>query len=49
MECFAGRAAELCSTPLAGFMEFARRTRFLIRYGETELEEGRRAASDLGL
>ena len=37
-----GRAAELCGTPLASFMEFAAAQQVPpIRYGETELEEER--------
>jgi len=45
-----GRAAELCGTPLAAFMEFAAAHQVPpIRYGETELEEDRRTLSDLGL
>jgi predicted HTH domain antitoxin len=45
-----GRAAELCRTPLAAFMEFvAAHAVSPIRYGETELEEDRRALSELGL
>ena len=45
-----GRAAELCHTPLAAFMEFvAAHEVSPIRYGVTELEEDRRTLSDLGL
>ena len=45
-----GRAAELCRTPLAAFMEFvAAHEVSPIRYGVTELEEDRRTISELGL
>jgi predicted HTH domain antitoxin len=45
-----GRAAELCRTPLAAFMEFvAAHEVSPIRYGVTELEEDRRTLSELGL
>jgi predicted HTH domain antitoxin len=45
-----GRAAELCRTPLAAFMDFAARHEVSpIRYGEQELEEDRRALAELGL
>lgn len=45
-----GRAAELCHTPLASFMEFvAAHEVSPIRYGVTELEEDRRILSELGL
>ena len=45
-----GRAAELCHTPLAAFMEFvAAHEVSPIRYGVTELEEDRRTLSELGL
>lgn len=45
-----GRAAELCQTPLAAFMDFAARHEVSpIRYGERELEEDRRALAELGL
>jgi predicted HTH domain antitoxin len=45
-----GRASELCQTPLAAFMDFAARHEVSpIRYGERELEEDRRALSELGL
>lgn len=45
-----GRAAELCQTPLAAFMDFAARHEVSpIRYGERELEEDRQALSELGL
>lgn len=44
------RAAELCETPLAAFMEFASAHDVSpIRYGMAELEEDRRTLSDLGL
>jgi predicted HTH domain antitoxin len=45
-----GRAAELCRTPLAAFMEFvAAHEVSPIRYGIGELEEDRRTLADLGL
>jgi len=45
-----GRAAELCETPLAAFMEFAAAHEVSpIRYGIGELEEDRRTLADLGL
>ena len=45
-----GRAAELCQTPLAAFMDFAAHHEVSpIRYGERELEEDRRASAELGL
>ena len=45
-----GRAAELCSTPLAGFMDFAAGHDVSpIRYGATELEEDRCTLAQLGL
>jgi len=45
-----GRAAELCRTPLAAFMEFAAANEVSpIRYGVNELEEDRRTLSELGL
>jgi predicted HTH domain antitoxin len=45
-----GRAAELCHTPLATFIEFvAAHEVSPIRYGLTELEEDRRTLSELGL
>ncbi|MEO7143643.1 MAG: UPF0175 family protein [Bryobacteraceae bacterium] len=45
-----GRAAELCRTPLAAFMDFAARHDVSpIRYGMTELEEDRRTLAALGL
>lgn len=44
------RAAELCRTPLAAFMDFvAAHEVSPIRYGLGELEEDRRALADLGL
>lgn len=44
------RAAELCQTPLADFMDFvAVHDVSPIRYGMTELEEDRRALTELGL
>jgi predicted HTH domain antitoxin len=45
-----GRAAELCRTPLAAFMEFAAAHEVSpIRYGVAELEEDRRTLTELGL
>ncbi len=45
-----GRAAELCGTPLAAFMDFvAAHNVSPIRYGATELEEDRRTLAELGL
>jgi predicted HTH domain antitoxin len=45
-----GRAAELCRTPLAAFMDFATAHEVSpIRYGATELEEDRRTLAELGL
>lgn len=45
-----GRAAELCRTPLAAFMDFAAKHEVSpIRYGVTELEEDRRTLAELGL
>jgi predicted HTH domain antitoxin len=45
-----GRAAELCRTPLAAFMDFAAAHEVSpIRYGLTELEEDRRTLAELGL
>jgi predicted HTH domain antitoxin len=45
-----GRAAELCRTPLAAFMEFvAAHEVSPIRYGAAELEDDRRTLSELGL
>ena len=45
-----GRAAELCSTPLASFMDFAAAHEVSpIRYGLDELEEDRRTLIELGL
>jgi predicted HTH domain antitoxin len=45
-----GRAAELCRTPLAEFMEFAASHEVSpLRYGIGELEEDRRTFSELGL
>ena len=45
-----GRAAELCHTPLASFMDFvAAHEVSPIRYGVTELEEDRRTLAELGL
>ena len=45
-----GRAAELCRTPLAAFMEFvAAHNVSPIRYSLAELEEDRRTLTELGL
>ncbi len=45
-----GRAAELCHTPLASFMDFAAAHEVSpIRYGVAELEEDRRTLAELGL
>jgi predicted HTH domain antitoxin len=44
-----GRAAELCRTPLAAFMDFAADHAVPMHYGVAELEEDRRTAERLGL
>jgi predicted HTH domain antitoxin len=45
-----GRAAELCQTPLAAFMDFvAAHEVSPIRYSILELEEDRRTLAELGL
>lgn len=45
-----GRAAELCRTPLATFMDFAAVHEVpVIRYGQEELEEDRHTLAELGL
>ena len=45
-----GRAAELCRTPLATFMEFATAHGISpIRYTDAELEEDRQTLAELGL
>jgi predicted HTH domain antitoxin len=45
-----GRAAELCRTSLAAFMDFAALHEVSpLRYGERELEEDRNALAELGL
>lgn len=45
-----GRAAELCHTPVAAFMDFAAAHDVSpIRYGIAELEEDRRTLAELGL
>ena len=45
-----GRAAELCQTPLATFMDFAALHEVPpIRYGERELDEDRHTLAELGL
>ncbi len=44
------RAAELCGTPLASFMDFAARHEVSpLRYGDQELEEDNRTLAELGL
>jgi predicted HTH domain antitoxin len=44
------RAAELCGTPLAAFMDFAAAHDVSpIRYGVSELEQDRRILAELGL
>jgi len=42
-----GRAAELCQTPLAAFMEFAAEHNAPIHYGIAEWEEDQRALDNL--
>ncbi len=45
-----GRAAELCRTPLAAFMDFvAAHGISPLRYTDAELEEHRRTLAELGL
>jgi predicted HTH domain antitoxin len=45
-----GRAAELCRTPLAAFMDFAAAHEVSpIRYTEPDLEQDRRTLAELGL
>jgi predicted HTH domain antitoxin len=45
-----GRAAELCHTPLAAFMDFAAAHEVSpIRYGAAELEDDRHTLADFGL
>ena len=44
-----GRAAELCSTPIEAFMEFAAQHEVPLHYGVAELEEDRRTLERLGL
>jgi predicted HTH domain antitoxin len=45
-----GRAAELCRTPLAAFMDFvADHGVSPLRYTDAELEEDRRTLAELGL
>jgi predicted HTH domain antitoxin len=45
-----GRAAELCQTPLAAFMDFAaKRGVPPLRYGFEDLEEERRSTERLGV
>jgi predicted HTH domain antitoxin len=42
-----GRAAELCHTPLAAFMEFAAEHKASFHYGVAELEEDRRTLAKM--
>jgi predicted HTH domain antitoxin len=42
-----GRAAELCHTPLAAFMEFAAEHNAPMHYGLAELEQDRRTLAKL--
>jgi predicted HTH domain antitoxin len=42
-----GRAAELCHTPLAAFMEFAADHKVPLHYGITEWEEDRRTVAKM--
>jgi predicted HTH domain antitoxin len=42
-----GRAAELCHTPLAAFMEFAADRKVPMQYGIAEWEEDRRAVAKM--
>lgn len=42
-----GRAAELCQTPIAVFMEFAAEHEVPLHYGVAELEEDRRTLAKL--
>jgi predicted HTH domain antitoxin len=42
-----GRAAELCHTPLAAFMEFAAEHGAALHYGMAEFEEDRRTLARL--
>lgn len=45
-----GRAAELCHTPLAAFMDFAQAHEVSpVQYSAAELEEDRRTLAELGL
>ena len=45
-----GRAAELCHTPLAAFMEFAAKHGLPpIRYGSADVEEDHRSPEQLGV
>lgn len=44
-----GRAAELCHTPLAAFMEFAAEHKVPIHYGIAEWEEDQRTVAKLRL
>jgi predicted HTH domain antitoxin len=42
-----GRAAELCQTPLAAFMDFAQHSVAPLRYRHQDLEEERRSTEHL--
>ena len=44
-----GRAAELCSTPIEAFMQFAGEHEAPLHYGFADLEEDRRTMKRLGL
>lgn len=44
-----GRAAELCSTPIEAFMEFAAAHEAPLHYGIAELDEDRRTLAKLRL
>jgi predicted HTH domain antitoxin len=44
-----GRAAELCHTPLATFMEFAAEHKAPMHYGIAEWEEDRRTVANMRL
>jgi predicted HTH domain antitoxin len=44
-----GRAAELCQTPLAAFMDYAGRHGVALHYGLEEWEQDRRNMALLGL
>jgi predicted HTH domain antitoxin len=42
-----GKAAELCHTPIAAFMDFAAERKAPMHYGIAELEEDRRTSAKL--